>query len=178
VTRTNLRQPIEERELELALREAELNRRESALRRAEEVLADNQHAPLYEVPVQEAHVGRATSALEAELEAGIAAAQAKERELERTIGAVEAQRDRLDAVRMEYETRRDALKDRTLEVEAERDRLRTEQARLVTASMELDDRERATAALELTVEAAPPSKPKPTDADWWAKQLGAPLEAA
>jgi hypothetical protein len=67
--------------------------------------------------------------------------------------------------------------ERTQEVEAERDRLRTEQARLVTASMELDDRERAAAALEQTV-AATPQKPKPTDADWWAKQLGAPLEAA
>ena len=166
-TRTNVRQPIEERELDLALREAELNRRESALRRAEEARADEEVAP----------PGARVSALEAELDARIKSAEARERELERTIGAVEAQRDRLDAVRGEYESRREALMERTQEVEAERDRLRTEQARLVTASMELDDRERAAAALEQTV-AAPPQKPKPTDADWWAKQLGAPLEAA
>jgi chromosome segregation ATPase len=164
-TRTNVRQPIEERELDLALREAELNRRESTLRRAEEARADEEPAP-----------GVRSSALEAELEARIKSAEARERELERTIGAVEAQRDRLDAVRGEYESRREALMVRTQEVEAERDRLRTEQARLVTASMELDDRERAAAALEQTV--AVPQKPKPTDADWWAKQLGAPLEAA
>jgi chromosome segregation ATPase len=167
VTRTNLRQPIEERELELALREAELNRRESTLRRAAEARLDEEGGP-----------GAPTSsALEAELEARIAAASARERELERTIEAVEAQRDRLDAVRAEYESRRDALKGRTDEVEAERDRLRADQARLVTASLELDDRERATAALEQILE-TPPQKAKPTDADWWAKQLGAPLEAA
>ena len=168
MTTQTIRQPMEERELELALREAELNRRESALRRAEEARADE----------EEGSSARASSALEAELEAKIAAAEARERELERTIGAVEAQRDRLDAVRAEYEARRDMLKDRSREVEAERDRLRADQARLVTASMELEDRERATALLEQQLEKPAPASPRPTDADWWEKQLGAPLEAA
>ena len=80
MTTQTIRQPMEERELELALREAELNRRESALRRAEEARADE----------EEGSSARASSALEAELEAKIAAAEARERELERTIGAVEA----------------------------------------------------------------------------------------
>ena len=72
---------------------------------------------------------------------------------------------------------REQLKERSREVEAERDRLRAEQARLVTASMELDDRERSIAA-SAVAEQLPPAPPKPADADWWAKQLGAPLEAA
>jgi chromosome segregation ATPase len=163
----NLQQPIEERELGLAMREAELNRRESALRRAEEARADDEGES----------DARASSVLQGELEARIAAAAARERELEQTIGAVESQRARLEAVRAEYESRREALKERSLEVEAERDRLRAEQARLVTASMELDNRERAAAALEQALEPPAPVS-KPTDADWWAKQLGAPLEAA
>jgi chromosome segregation ATPase len=156
---TNLQQSIEERELELAMREAELNRREAALSR-----------------IEEASGTRVSSALEAELQAQIAAAESRERELARTLEAVEAQRVRLDAVRAEYETRREALLERSREVEAERDRLHAERAKLVTASMALEDRERAAAVVEHR--AAQPAAAKPADADWWAKQLGAPLEAA
>jgi chromosome segregation ATPase len=163
----NLQQPIEERELALAMREAELNRREAALRRAEEARADDEGVS----------DTRASSALQAELEVRIAAAEARERELAQTIGAVESQRARLEAVRGEYESRREALKERSRELEAERDRLRAEQARLVTASMELDDRERAAAARAHALDPPAPVS-KPADADWWAKQLGAPLEAA
>ena len=82
--------------------------------------------------------------------------------------AVEAQRVRLDQVVAEYESRREALRLRASEVEAERDRLRVEQARLVTASLGRD---------ELTEDTPPPKKIE-VGADWWTKQLGAPLEAA
>ncbi len=82
--------------------------------------------------------------------------------------AVEAQRLRLDQVVVEYESRREALKVRTSEVEAERDQLRHEQARLVAANLGRD---------ELTEDAPPPKKIE-VGADWWTKQLGAPLEAA
>jgi hypothetical protein len=92
-------------------------------------------------------------------------------------------------------------------VESERDRLRDEQAQLVCASLELEEREQAVVlgarpsapvpepaveavaepvaqpAVEVVVEAevvahtAVPQGPQ-NDAEWWAKQLGSPLEAA
>ena len=68
----------------------------------------------------------------------------------------------------EYESRREALKVRTLEVEAERDRLRVQEARLVAASLQ---------EVEMTEDTPPPKKIE-AGADWWSKQLGAPLEAA
>jgi chromosome segregation ATPase len=92
----------------------------------------------------------------------------RERDLEQMLEAVEAQRVRLDQVVAEYETRREALKVRTSEVEAERDELRHEQARLVAANLGRD---------ELTEDTPPPKKIE-VGADWWTKQLGAPLEAA
>lgn len=148
---------LAEREMALVLREAELTRREAALCRAEE------------------------------------AAVRRARELETAVDAVEAQRERLEEVRREYETRRDALVERTREVEAERNRLRDEQAQLVCVSLELEQRERA---VDLEIRrpvpesvarpenaapsaATPPQPCEPgSDTDWWAKQLGSPLEAA
>ena len=178
---TNLRPSIEERELDLALREAELNRRESALRRAE-----MERTP---PPVPE------RNELDDELIERLAAVERRERELGQTVEAVEAQRQRLEEVRAEYEERRDALTQRARELEAERAKLREEQARLVTKSIELDE---VTAALRAEPKPAlPPVSPAPqakaaADAfkdptpgapgspidDWWAKQLGKPLEAA
>ena len=136
----NLRQPLEERELELAAREAELNRRESALRRAEEARADvDARGP--------AVARRVLRPRGAELEARIVGRlDRRERELERTIGR--SRRSATGSTPSAASTSRAARRssERTREVEAERDRLRAEQARLVTASMELDDRERAAAA--------------------------------
>jgi len=151
-------QSLTERELELAVREAELNRREATLRRAAEARAEEEGSPT-----------RASSALHAEPETRNGAVTRRERELEQMLEAVDAQRGRLEAVRLEYESR-------MREVEAERDRLRDEQARLVTASLELEERERAAAAQEAANEAAPAERPP--DAEWWSKQLGRPLEAA
>ena len=146
-----------------------MNRRESALRRAEEARADEEVATPRCARV---------SALSPSWRRGIKSAEARERELERTVGAVETQRDRLDAVRAEYESRRDVLMERTQEVEAERDRAphrsRPASLRRAWSSMTANGR---LAALEQTARRTA-AKPKPTDADWWAKQLGAPLEAA
>jgi hypothetical protein len=82
--------------------------------------------------------------------------------------ADEAQRVRLDEVVAEYESRRELLKQRTIEVEAERDRLRDQEARLVAANLP---------RVEMTEDTPPPKKIE-AGADWWSKQLGAPLEAA
>jgi hypothetical protein len=156
----------------LVLREAELNRREAALRRVEELAA-----------ADDGSRARASSTLQAELEARLAEVERRDRELEKAVDAVEAQRDRLESVRCEYEERRDALVERTREVEAERNRLREERAQLVCASLDLEDRERS-AGLGGPPAAPPslvpePARPQlPSDADWWSKQLGSPLEAA
>jgi len=80
-------------------------------------------------------------------------------------------------VRAEYESRRELLAERAREVEAERVRLRTEQAKLVEASLALEERERAAAASAPPGEEPVPAQP-PSDASWWLKQLGSPLEAA
>jgi hypothetical protein len=90
----------------------------------------------------------------------------REREVEQMREALDAQRERLDEVRAEYETRRDVMRTRTLELEAERDKLRELQARLRGSDVEDVDAELA---------AAPPVEVGP---DWWARQLGKPLEAA
>jgi multidrug resistance efflux pump len=90
----------------------------------------------------------------------------RERELDQMREALEAQRGRLDEVRAEYEERRDVLRRRTLELEAERDKLRELQARL--RADHIEDGDAALAAVS-PVEAGP---------DWWAHQLGKPLEAA
>lgn len=171
---------IAERELELALREAELNRREAAVRRAE---LDRE---LPEPPVSNRH-----AELELDLAARVAGVERRERELARTVEAVEAQRQRLEDVRVEYETRRDALSQRTREVEAELTRLREEQARLASAAIveaPVESEPPATRVVEADPvpktrdalkEPAPPAPPgPPTIDDWWAKQLGSPLEAA
>ena len=129
----------------LVLREAELNRREAALRRAEEARAQD----------DEGSHARASSTLEANLEARLAEVERRERELHMAVEAVESQRERLVETRREYEARRDALGERSREVEAERDRLRDEQAQLVCASLALEDRERP-AKVEVH-EAAPPA---------------------
>ena len=50
----------------------------------------------------------------------------------------------------------------------ERDRLRVQEARLVAASLQ---------EVEMTEDTPPPKKVE-AGADWWSKQLGAPLEAA
>ena len=181
----------------LVLREAELNRREAALRRAEESSAGDAGSLTHE-----------SSTLEAALEARLLEVERRERELQMTLEAVDAQRARLEEVRHEYEARRDALGERTREVEAERNRLRDEQAQLVCASLELEDAGRpaepgtrpaalAPAAMVLEIEPAPRPRAfraqlerharemramlmaeQPTDAEWWSKQLGTPLEAA
>jgi hypothetical protein len=121
---------------------------------------------------------------------------------------VAAQRELVESVRSEYELRLAGLAERTREVEAERNRLRDEQAQLVCASLELDDAGRpaepgtrpamlAPAAVVLEIEPAPRPRAiraqlerharemramlmaeQPTDAEWWSKQLGTPLEAA
>jgi chromosome segregation ATPase len=187
VTQSQTSEPVlEERELELAMREAELNRREAALRRGG---FDDDGPPL--IP------GRHDE-LEAELTERIAMLERREKELLRTVEAVEAQRQRLEDVRADYEERRDALAARAKEVEAERDRLREQQARLVSASIELQTSQ-AEAAVAAAVAAArakpidpipattdallePPAPPVPEPPvsidEWWAKQLGKPLEAA
>jgi hypothetical protein len=159
----------------LVLREAELNRREAALRRVEELAAADDGSRTH-----------ASSTLLAELEAQLAEVERRERELEKAVDAVEAQRDRLESIRGEYEERRDALVQRTREVEAERNRLREERAQLVCASLDLEDRERSAglggppaAPASLVAPIAVPAAPQlPSDADWWSKQLGSPLEAA
>jgi len=89
----------------------------------------------------------------------------RERELDQMRDALDAQRARLDEVRAEYETRRDVMRQRTLELEAERDKLRELQARLHASDIEDPD----AALAEVPVEVGP---------DWWARQLGKPLEAA
>jgi chromosome segregation ATPase len=186
---TNLQQSIEERELDVALREAELNRRESALGRAEVARANEGDGP----------AARASSMSEDELVARLVALERRERELDQAVEAVDSQRKRLESVRAEYESRRDALTERAREVEAERNRLRVEQARLVTESFALEERERAvpaagaeatsadtamppvTVAAKATEDAFSDPKPAPPRSridEWWAKQLGSPLEAA
>jgi len=102
------------------------------------------------------------------------ALERRERELEQALAAVDAQRERLETVRAEYESRRDGLAERTREVEVLRDSLRHEQARLVAASLVLEERERAVQEHATERAAAKAS----SDADWWSKQLGTPLEAA
>jgi chromosome segregation ATPase len=173
----------------LVLREAELNRREAALRRAEDARAED-----------EGTLARASSALEAAVEARLVEVDRRERELQMAVEAVEAQRHRLESMTREYEERRDALGARRREVEGERTRLRDEQAQLVCASLDLEERDRpvevgtrpaafpasiAVSALETVP--APESEPEPvaalhaqehSDTDWWSKQLGSPLEAA
>ena len=174
---TNLQPSIEERELDLALREAELNRREAALRRAEGERTPPAH-------------GR--DELDDELAERLAAIERRERELGQTVEAVEAQRQRLEEVRAEYEARRDSLTQRARELEAERAQLREEQARLVTRTMELEEVTAALRAEPKLPPVSPAPQPKPAaDAfkdpaphpgspidEWWAKQLGKPLEAA
>jgi chromosome segregation ATPase len=134
-----------------------------------------------------------------ELVERLAALERRERELQQTVAAVESQRLRLEEVRTEYESRRDALTERAREVEAERNRLRDEQARLVSESLALEERERAVPPVEAEVPAEAASEvpvakaaratsdafgdPKPAPPrsridEWWAKQLGSPLEAA
>ena len=141
------------------------------MRRAEEARAE-----------EEGSLTRASSVPASDVEEREAALRRRERDLEALLGAVDAQRERLESVRAEYESRRVALAERTREVEAERDRLREERARQVTASFELDERERAAAALVVAAAAAgesPIEAPTPApDAEWWSKQLGRPLEAA
>jgi chromosome segregation ATPase len=187
---TNLQQSIEERELDLALREAELNRRESALRRAEVARAN----------VEEGPGARASSVNEDELVERLAALERRERELEQTVAAVESQRLRLEEVRAEYESRRDGLTARARELEAERNRLRDEQARLLAESLALEERERGLPVIGAEAPAEPeaeapvtqaatkvaadafkdpePAPPRSRIDEWWAKQLGSPLEAA
>jgi chromosome segregation ATPase len=173
----------------LVLREVELNRRDAALRRAEEARAED-----------EGSLSRASSALEAALEARLVEVDRRARELQMAVQAVEAQRERLESMTREYEERRDALGARAREVEGERARLRDEQAQIVCATLELEERDRpvdvgvrpaafpasiAVSALETVP--APESEPEPiaalnvqerSDKDWWSKQLGSPLEAA
>jgi chromosome segregation ATPase len=166
---------LAERDMALVLREAELNRREAALRRVEELAA-----------ADEGSQALASSKLQEELEAALSEVDRRDRELEQAVDAVEAQRARLESVRAEYEERRDALVARTREVEAERNRLREERAQLVCASLDLEDRERSAglgvppaAPASITPHAVEPARPQePSDADWWSKQLGSPLEAA
>jgi hypothetical protein len=188
---------LAERDMALVLREAELNRREAALRRAEQMVPEDGVAET-----------AASAALEAALEARIVEVERREHELQMAVAAVEAQRALLESVQHEYEQRLGGLGERTREVEAERNRLRDEQAQLVCASLELEDAGRpaesgtrpaalAPAAMVLEIEPAPRPRAfraqlerharemramllaeQPTDAEWWSKQLGTPLEAA
>jgi chromosome segregation ATPase len=198
----------------LVLREAELNRREAALRRAEEAQnesraeeAQNERNAEEARAKEQGSLARASSTLQEELEARLAEVERRERELVAAVEAVESQRERLESVRAEYESRREALAERTREVESERDRLRDEQAHLVCASLELEERELAVVLgprpsapvlvpepeVEAVVEAALPvevreeadvvvrasiSQEPQNDTEWWSKQLGSPLEAA
>jgi peptidoglycan hydrolase CwlO-like protein len=158
---------LAQRDMELVLREAELNRREAALRRVGEARAED-----------EGSLARASSGLHEELEARLAEVERRERDLAAAVQAVESQRERLEAVRAEYESRREALAERTREVANERTRLRDEQAKLVCASLELEQREQqAPAPSEVVAHDALPQEPQ-NDAAWWSKQLGSPLEAA
>jgi len=198
----------------LVLREAELNRREAALRRAEEAQnesraeeAQNERNAEEARAKEQGSLARASSTLQGELEARLAEVERRERELVAAVEAVESQRERLESVRAEYESRREALAERTREVESERDRLRDEQAHLVCASLELEERELAVVLgsrpsapvlvpepeVEAVVEALAPvevreeadvvvhasiSQEPQNDTEWWSKQLGSPLEAA
>jgi chromosome segregation ATPase len=181
----------------LVLREAELNRREAALHRAEQALLERSGE---EARADEGSRARASATLHEELEARLAEVEQRERELGVAVEAVESQRRRLESVRAEYESRREALAQRTREVEIERGRLRDEQAQLICASLELEVREQAVALgarpsasvpepeveavvepvepeAEVVVHTALPQEPQ-DDIEWWAKQLGSPLEAA
>jgi chromosome segregation ATPase len=187
---------LAERDMALVLREAELNRREAALRRAAEAGAED-----------EGHTQEFPE-LEQALEARLLEVEQRERELQAMIEAVAAQRELIESVRSEYQLRLDGLAERTREVEAERNRLRDEQAQLVCASLELEDagrpaepgtRPAALAPATMVLEIEPAPRPRafraqlerharemramlmaeqPTDAEWWSKQLGTPLEAA
>jgi DNA repair exonuclease SbcCD ATPase subunit len=105
---------------------------------------------------------------------------------------------------LEYQTRLEALDERSRELEAESARLRAEEARLAARSMELDAAAAASRAEPAPVSMAPQPEREPVGAeplpepvavavaieepapraarslidDWWAKALGAPLEAA
>jgi chromosome segregation ATPase len=183
-------QSLVERELELALREAELNRREATLRRAEEA-----HGNPFPAEVALERGGD----LETELAERLDMVERRERELQRMVEAVDAQRLRLEEVRAEYEERRDALTRRTREVEEELALIREERARLEAGALEPADaaepesEEPLLAATLAALDAVPAEPVKPSlDAftapearaprskidEWWAKQLGSPLEAA
>jgi chromosome segregation ATPase len=180
-------QSIEERELDLALREAELNRREAAIRRGEEdMAAARPPAPRALTPYD--------VELERELASRLASVEKRERELEQVVEAVEAQRKRLEEVQREYEERRTALTQRARELEQESMRLKEDRARVAEEALTLAQQPRTVVppVMKDDVETEPlikpavdalldpaPKVPGPlTIDDWWAKQLGSPLEAA
>src|SRR5581483_5885810 len=95
----------------------------------------------------------------------------RERELEQLRDALDAQRQRLDEVRAEYEARRDTLRLRAAELDAELEAIKLEQARAVAADLADVERNQPT-------EDVPPPLRVEAAGEWWARQLGAPLEAA
>jgi len=146
--------------------------------------------------------------LEKQLAQRLVSVERRERELEQVVEAVEAQRQRLEEIQREYEERRAVLSQRTREVEAERALLAEEHAKLAAAAIEAApvsapapapaqpaaappaveapvvaeanaDDLAIKPAMDALVDPAPavPGRPSTID-DWWAKQLGSPLEAA
>jgi len=138
--------------------------------------------------------------------ARVARFEERELSLSQAAQAIQAQRDKLIAVREEYEERRQLLVERAAEVDRERSRLRDAEEDLEERLRRLEDRERWLAGRQAalvepevgsaSVEPEPveperrpvlPKLPKlavpanfgpPRGGEWWARNLGRPLEAA
>src|SRR5581483_8733742 len=143
-----------QRELELAAREAELNRREAALRRHEELRAHDDE--MHEQTARDAVILRENELLRRE---------AAVRHAEELLEDETMRRAQLEQRERELEQLRDAGLDAELEA------IKLEQARAVAADLADVERNQPT-------EDVPPPLRVEAAGEWWARQLGAPLEAA